>query len=292
MWALLFAVAGLAAPRVLVVQSDDLEPYTEPVSAFLDALGEPATVVNLHGRRSDAEALVARARRDPPDVVFALGAKAAYTVRQGLPDTPIVYTAVMQPERYGIVGDDIAGIEMTVRPVHYLAQIKTFLPQVKKVGYLRGPTMRDADVDGLRWAATEAGLQLVVMPVSSPRQVRRAFDELAADVDALWLHPDRDFLTAESFRTLTAETRRRRMPLLVETDNMVRAGGLFAVMPDPDGIGTQAARLVKQLLEGAPPEEREQYPDQVMVAVNARTLELAEVPFDRLLLDFVDLVVE
>ena len=292
MWSILLAVAALGAPRVLVVQSDDLAPYTEPVPAFLDALGEPATVVNLHGRRTDADALLARVRKDPPDVVFALGAKAAYTVRQGLPDTPVVYTAVMQPERYGIVGDEVAGIEMTVRPVHYLAQIKTFLPQVEKLGYLRGPTMRESEIEALRWAATEAGIELVIAPVSTPRQVRRTFDELAGRVDALWLHPDRDFLTPESFRTLTAETRRRRMPLLVETDNMVRAGGLFAVMPDPDGIGVQAAGLVKQLLEGTPPEQPKQHPDQVMVVLNTRTLELAEVAFDRVMLDFVDEVVE
>jgi len=43
----LLLVAGsaqAAPPRVVVVQSDDLAPYVEPVPAFLTALGEPVPV--------------------------------------------------------------------------------------------------------------------------------------------------------------------------------------------------------------------------------------------------------
>ena len=287
------AVAAHAAPRVAVIQSDDLGPYTEPVEAFLEELGEPATVVNLHGRASDADQVAKRLHRERPRVVFALGAKAAWTARQHLPGTPIVYAVVINPERYGIPGRGAVGIEATVSPAQYLSQFVGFFPDVRTVGMLRGPLSTDTQMAQLEETANALGVTLVVESVSSPRRVRPVFNDLATRVDAIWLQPDREMLTKENFRFLTEETRRRRLPLLVETDNMVRAGGLFATVPDPDGLGVQAARLTLEILGGTSVEElSDEYPKKALVVLNMRTVEQAEIPFDPLFLDFVDIVVE
>jgi putative ABC transport system substrate-binding protein len=291
MIALLLATAAWAVPPVVVVQSDDLGPYTDPVPAFQAALGQPVVVVNLHGRESEAQALVRHLKDEPPRVVFALGAKAAWAVHEGLPNTPIVYTAVMEPDRYGLTGPEVSGIAMAAPPLGYLSQFASFFPEKKRIGVLRGPGMADAELAELQQAATDAGLELVVEPVGSPREVRSAVHDLATRIDALWLHPDRAVLSTDSFRTLTEETRRLRVPLLVSTDNMVRAGGAFAVVPDPEGIGTQAAAMVKAILEGGPAGEVV-WPEDVQVALNVGALELAGVGFDPVLLDFVDLIVE
>lgn len=288
------ATDAFARARVVVVQSDDLGPYTDPVPAFLEAIGEPALVVNLHGRKSEADALVARLRRDEsPRVVFCLGAKAAYAVRQGLPDVPIVYTAVVQPERYGIGADkNTWGVAAMADPISYFSQVQAFFPDAKRIGWIRGASVLDSRVRELTDAAAAVGVELVVEPVGGPQEVRRIVDDLAPRVDALWLTPDREVITTDTFRLLAEESRRRHLPLLVPTDNMVRAGGLFAVVPDPDGIGERAADAAIAILEGRWPEQRVAYPDELVVALNLRTLDLAAVPFDRLLLDFVDVKVE
>jgi len=282
-----------AGPRVAVVQSDDLDPYTEPIPSFLEELGEPAMVLNIHGREVEARAVTKKLRREEPDVVFALGAKAAYTVRNELPNTPMVYAVVVNPDRYGIPGERTVGIEATVSPSRYLSQFVGFFPEVRTIGVLRGPLTTDDRMAELQGVARTLDLTLLVEEIGTPRRVRRAFNEMAPEIDALWLQPDREMMTAESFRLLTEESRRRRLPLLVETNNMVRAGALFAVVPDPDGLGRQAARAVQQLLDGTSARIlHDEFPTDVLVVLNLRTVERAEVPFDPLLLDFVDVVVE
>lgn len=290
---LLLSVEATAGPRVVVVQTDDLRPYTEPVPAFLEALGEPAAVVNLDGREAEADALIRRLKSDPPAVVFALGPKAAYAVRHELPNTPLIYASVLAPDRYGIPGRQATGVGMTVTPEIYLSQLTGFFPELKTIGLLRGPAVTDARIAELREAAKAVGVELVIERVSTARRVRPVFNELAPRIDALWLQPDRDFLTRDTFRILVEETRRHRKPLLVDTDNMVRAGGMFAVVPAPAGVGRQAAEMARQILDGAapailPPE----HPDEFLVALNLRNLRMAEIPLDELLLDFVDIVVE
>ena len=81
-------------------------------------------------------------------------------------------------------------------------------------------------------------------------------------------------------------------PLLVGSENMVRAGGLFAAVPDPAGLGEQAAGVARGILDGSPPQANRYVPDQVRVALNTTTLDLVRVGFDKHLLEFVDVVVQ
>ena len=291
---LVLASPALAGPRVAVVVSDELDAYERPVESFLATIDQPATVVNLGGRRAEADAVIRRFEREPPSVIFAVGAKAAYAVRNGLPNTPMVYAAVINPQRYGIRGSQVTGVTMDVAPETYLSQFVGFFPDVRTVGLLRGPSMDDRTVFAVKSAADLVGVRLVIKEVSEPKQVRKAYHEMVATgIDALWLRPDREILSRESFRSLTEEARAQRMPLLVETENMVRAGGLFAVVPDPDSVGAQAGAMALQILDGAAPAVLDQQdPEQVLVAMNLRTLERAEIEFDELLLDFVDVKVD
>ena len=93
-FSMLFGSEVLAAPRVAVVSSGDFAAYSEPIPAFLEALGEPAHAVVIRGRQAEAEELVRRLGRENPEIVFCLGAKAAWTVKRELPNTPIVFAAV------------------------------------------------------------------------------------------------------------------------------------------------------------------------------------------------------
>lgn len=279
--------------QVVVVQSDDLEAYTAPVPAFLEALDLPAQVVNLHGRRAEADALIKRLRTENPPVVFCLGAKAAWAVHQGLPSTPMVYTSVLDPQRYGIEGRQVTGVGMHLDPALHLSQFTSFFPDIKRLGVLRGPSLTDTRLRTLHAGAEAVGIELVVREVDAPRHVRGTLAGMADEIDGLWLQPDRGVLTRESFRAVTEETRRRGLPLLVETDDMVRAGALFAVVPDPDSLGRQAAGLVQRILDGAAPAILEvQQPEDALVVLNLSTLERAGIEFDELMLDFVDVPVE
>ncbi|MBN2799747.1 MAG: hypothetical protein JXX28_11425 [Deltaproteobacteria bacterium] len=289
---LTLAQVALAGPRVAVIQSDDIAVYTDPVAPFLAALGEPASVYNLYGRRSEADALIEHLRWEEPDVVFALGAKAAWTVRHRMPYTPLVYAMVLQPERYGLDGSQVTGVMMRVFPETHLSNFVGFFPSVHKVGVFRLPDADPMYFQALRAGANEVGLNLVEIPVEGSKQVRRTLREID-DLDALWLQNDRDLVSPDSFRGLVEDTRRRRLPLLVESDNMVRAGGLFAVVPEPASIGGQSAKMVRRILDGASPAIIPvEPPEEVEVALNLRTLRASDLFLDELLLDFVDVLIE
>jgi putative tryptophan/tyrosine transport system substrate-binding protein len=296
MVALLLALLSPAHARdkVAVVVSDVLSAYTDPVSPFVAELGQSAEVINIHGRETEARQAIERLDGMGPKVVYCIGAKACYAVHKAMPKMPLVYSTIYEPRRYGIEGDKVTGVTMRVEPITFLSQFTGLFPSVKSIGVVRGPEMSDGEWLELAAAGVELDLAVVDQRVREARDVRSAMLLLAKkEVDAVWVPPDRSILTSENYRNLTEEARRRRLPLLVDTRNMVEAGGLYTLAPDAQAVGQQAARLVQRILDGERPGDmRVQDPEKLLVVLNAATIARAELEFDRLLLDFVDVVVD
>jgi putative ABC transport system substrate-binding protein len=109
-----------------------------------------------------------------------------------------------------------------------------------------------------------------------PSILRRAIHR----ADGVWLLPDRTVVSRDSFRFTLRLAAERRVPLMVFSESMVRAGGLVGLVPDPAEVGRQAADLVVRLLDreapGAPPAVEE--PRTLRLVLNARTASNLGVP--------------
>ena len=289
------ALAPLAfgGPRIAVIQSDELSPYTLPVEAFVNEFDEAVTVINIKGRYPNGQAAAKRLMEDPPDIFFCLGAKAAYVMRDFFPKVPMVFASVLTPARYGITGRRVAGISTTVSPAATVSQFASFFEKTKKIGILRGPSISDGRIEEMRKAAAKSGIELVVERARSPKNTMKIFHSMSNQVDAIWLQSDREIITPKVFRRLADACRTRQIPMIVESESMVRAGALFAVTPKPDGLGQQAAEMVKDILNGTSPADLGlQTAEQANVVLNMRTVRTAKLPFDPFLLDFVDITID
>ena len=140
-------------------------------------LGEPADVFNLRGREKDAEALVERLKADPPEVVFALGAKAAWIVKRQTA-IPVVYASILSPSRFDVEGRNVAGVAMVAAPGRSLGQLAAFFPSIKKLVVLRGPSIPDSRILEMTHVAESAGLTLDVRRVRTPKELRDALSDL------------------------------------------------------------------------------------------------------------------
>ena len=72
-----FLCPDATAQQVVVLQSDTLAPYQEAVEAFQINVGQDVRVIDLRGERERAVAVAHQLQKAPPDLVFAVGAKAA-----------------------------------------------------------------------------------------------------------------------------------------------------------------------------------------------------------------------
>jgi len=281
---------ALAGAAMVVLQSDELPIYDAPTQRFVEEMGE-VEIINLQGDRERALRVTARLADDPPPVIFALGAKSAWIAINELPDIPLIYAMVFEPERYDITGN-ITGVRMEVPPALPLAQLQLMLPEVRRLGILLSEDAGGDWLDEALREADRAGYKVKIARVPSRRHVRRGLAQLRGSVDAIWLLPDRKVLTPTGFQVILTDTLRSRIPLLAWSENLVTAGALMCVAPDYSEVGRQAAELADRIIAGATPSDIAPLsPESFRVVLNRDTQQALQLKLDPMLMDFVDEVV-
>jgi len=237
------------AGAVVLLRSRVLAPYDAAAHGFRAAYREPLEELLLD--RRDPDSLAAELGRRRPDVVVAVGLRAALFVRDRLPYTPLVYLAVQDAARHDLVGERITGISADVSPGEVLRALRAIAPRVRRVGVLHG-----ADDGGrelarrARSAAAQAGLALEPVAIPGPALLRDRARELVARTDALWMPADPALARPEVFQYLLKVSMAAGRPLAVFSDALVRRGALLAVIPDYAWTGEMATRAVRRIQAG------------------------------------------
>lgn len=282
---------ALAQQSVVVFTSDELAVYEPAVEGFSEVMGEGVVVWNLQGSRERADDLVAHVRAHPPDLLLALGAKAAFVAAHDLDEIPTIYAMVRDPDRYGINGPQITGIGSDIPAETALSQFKLFVPQVETVGVMLGS--RSGMERELSAAAEATGVHLRIERVADGRALRATYAELAREMDALWIVPDPQVVTPDNFHFLRERCRRAEIPIFASSEALVHAGALLAVVPDYHLAGLQAGDLAHLILGSGtrPGEIPPLEPQGMRVVLNRDTLDDLGLQVDDMLLDFTDEVV-
>jgi putative ABC transport system substrate-binding protein len=233
---------------VILFKSGPLAPYEKAATSFVAAYREEVTTVALED--GDPDALQRRIEAARPEVIVAIGLKAALFARDRLPRIPLVFSVVPNYERFDLRGASIGGVSVDVPPDRDLAALRGAVPGLKRVGLLYGRSTGAALARRARAAAQAAGLALIEAPVSSLPELQKAARDLADRTDALWIPADPTVATPEAFRFLLDLSLARRKPLLAFSESLVRSGALLAVSPDYDWLGARTAEIVRRIRNG------------------------------------------
>lgn len=252
--AALLAAALLATPApqalaggVTVVRSSDLPVFERATEAFRRAYGAPTTEISLGAL--DAEGALGQIRAANPEIVVAIGLRAADLVRDRLPRTSLVYCMVPSPERHDLVGSRITGVSADIPPALELGLLREVAPDARRIGVLVGKDS-DAWVHDAQAAAGKLHVELVVERIESIDRLGPGLRSLLGRCDALWMPADAEVATPEAFRFLLAEALRSRLPLFAFAPALVRAGALAAAAPDLEWVAGKLVEAVRRVQSG------------------------------------------
>ena len=96
-------LSGIAgAAEIAILKSADLPYYEQAVVGF--KAGIPATTsvkeYNLNGQLTEGRQIAKSLRASPPDLIFAVGLKAAIAAKLEIFDQPVVFCMVLNPEAH------------------------------------------------------------------------------------------------------------------------------------------------------------------------------------------------
>jgi putative tryptophan/tyrosine transport system substrate-binding protein len=261
---------NLSALRVLLLQSDaDVVVYRDTAARLAAALPGRVELRDVHGDRQQA---VEAARQTEADIVVAVGSLAATVAREEITDRPMIFCAVLNPERYNLTGPNVAGVSFEVSAAAQLERLHAALPGATRIGVIYDPQKSGAMVAEAERAAARLGVQLVKAVAKQPRDVDPVFRSLKRDIDVLWVIPDSTVVTRESFEVLALGAAESRIPFVAFSEAFARQGALLAFYPDAGAVGDQCAALAVSVLRGdvKPSQVGIRAPERFRVAVNRR----------------------
>ncbi len=278
-----------APPDIAAVLESDSKVHHLAFERFRElaqSAGRAAANVTPYVLDADASkvpAQLAQVQARKPRLIFAVGTNAAQLASQRIRDVPIVYSLVLNPARQEQLSSNACGISLDVSPKEQLAVFAKIKPAVKRIGVIYNPAASDNVVEEAAAFARTAGFSLIAKKADTMKDGLVALKELENEpLDAFLMILDPVIANDASFKQLLTFSLKRRIPLIVPADPLVKAGALLSVGADYTRVGDQAWDIAKRILAGdvKPSDIGIRRPEATISAVNntiARTLGL-EIP--------------
>lgn len=254
-WSLPALLAGMAlagevwAGGIALLKSDELPSYNQAGEGVIAALPRTAPLVEytLSEHVSEARRIGQAVRVARPDLVIAIGLRAAVAAKLEIPDIPTIFCLVLFPEQYGLPTANMIGVSMQASADEQIGHIRSVAPAARRIGLVHSDATSVRFLTDAKRLAQMRGLSLLTVEVSGARQVPAAVKELPA-VDLLWIVPDPTVVTGESMEFLLSYSFESRIPLFAFSSALVQHGAVGATYLDPREVGLQAGRVAARLL--------------------------------------------
>jgi putative ABC transport system substrate-binding protein len=235
---------------IAVIKSHDIAPFNEALAGFMAACHHEITEYDLRGTTRRTQRIASRIIASKPKLILAVGTLAAQVAKEAFQDIPIVFFMVPNPHKYRLQGKNMAGISLDIPAELQFAIYKSLVPQLHTLGAIYDPEKTSLIAQEAQAAAQKLGLELLVAPVMSEKDVPAAIRGLLGKIDALWMLPDDTVITPESFKFLLLTAFENNIPFLAISDIFVEVGALAALSPDYTDVGRQACQLARDIESG------------------------------------------
>lgn len=251
--------AEASKPRIVVLMSQKAVPFADILSGFharMRALGyEPRyTTLFLVGDGAEGMRTFREAKKGGAELVFAIGGPAVESASREALDIPLVAGGMLRADSIRR-GSSATGIFLEPSPDVQMRMLRRILPNARSVGVLYNPRENRERIEAAASAAKEQGLRIDAVPVSAPRDIPAALDEVSRRSDVLWCLYDRIATTPDTAQRLLLASFRARVPLVGLSSSWVKAGALYALEWDYADVGAQCADAAAKVLRGARAEE-------------------------------------
>lgn len=253
-------LTGGGSARVAVIKSLDLPEYNLAYEGFVNELEETGhRIVPLSYviERSDSAnaVLMAAVHSAAPDLILALGTRAAREAQKHVSHVPIIYSMVLTPPGEGSPEErsSMTGATLTIPLSVQVDELKRAFPTLKSIGIISDPSRTKPLADSAADLCRKRGLRAHIGWAKGEGEVPDAVRALKDSIEVLWMIPDETVLTPRSSRFIIFELIKSGVPVIGLSSAYVKAGALMSLDCNYTDIGRQSAELAVRVLAGQKP---------------------------------------
>lgn len=251
-------------PGVVIFVSKNIRPYVEAADGMQDRFAElpVASVRKFFLDRLTGKAAADQAAEISADesvnLVAAIGPEAAAFVWDAFPDPfpARIYAIILNPGK--IIGSHAVanGISLNIPPAVQLGMIQKGLPSLQRIGIIYDPDINQDFFDAAALAAKHAGIGLVPVTASSPREIPDILNRAWGQIDSVWLIPDRTVISESIAQYIIKQAVLKKIPVIGYNQFFYDSGAALSFVFDYRDLGRQAADLAVELAPGEAPVDR------------------------------------
>ncbi len=291
----LFALVKHAEPvltkpeKILVVSSNRaIDRYAIAESAFLDSFSEEDLyVVDLQGKLKPVDYVQDALNAQQFDLIYAIGAKALGSINVIAPNTPVVYSAVLNWRRF-LDHKNYYGISSELSPQVQLTWFKLFFPEIKKIAVFYSKENK-ALIEDAHKVAANLSITLNAQEVKNQAQLEKLSNKVLDAADAMWLISDSEILSSvDAINRVFALAERKQVPVLTYNPVFVELGAVLSLAADLPTTGRQAGLVASELLDKRNTSPSIQYPAGSRIMLNLNKVREYGLELNSAALDSVD----
>ena len=247
---------------------------------FKDALKEAGIKAeydeqNAQGDVTIANTIANKFITDKVDLVFAIATPAAQAVSNATGDTPILFSAVTDPEAAGLIKPNVTGSSDKVDIEQQLALLREISKDAKKIGFLYNSSEENSlvQLEEIKKIAGKYNFEIVEQGISSANELPQAIDKMLTQVDALYLPTD-NLISSSS--ALIAEKANAAKKITFAAESGMLENGIFITKGiDYYQLGKEAGKMAAEILKNGkkPSDLPYKVSETTEIAVNKQTLE-------------------
>lgn len=243
--------------------------------------GENVTydIQNAQGEQSNCVTIANTFANKKPDLILAIATPAAQAVAKVITDTPVMITAVTDPEESKLVksnkapGGNISGTSDKTPVKDQIALIKEIIPNLKTVGIMYCSSETNSQIQA-KWAqdaCKELGLSSRDFTVSNSNEIQQVAQSMVGKVEAVYIPTDN--MLASGMKNVVAVTNDAKLPIITGESGMVKNGGLCTVGINYEKLGFQTGTMAAKVLKGEakPADLPIEYQEDYDISYNSET---------------------
>lgn len=280
--------------RILLVNTNQkIDRYKTAENAFIKTLGDHnLQIVDLGNDNYPIDTLQDLLNNQEFDAIYCIGAKALGSVDYIDPETPIIYSSVLNWRKFDTQQGRYNGIASEVAPKAQLAWFKYFFPKIKKIGVFYSSEnvkrLQDATL-----TAKALSLELITQEINSEIKLEQQANDLLAKVDVLWLISDPGVIAStDQTKDLFKLADQLETPIFTYHSFFMGMGATLSITADLPTTGIQAALMMKKILNQADYKQAIQFPAGSSITLNIQKVEAYKLNLNQNALDSVDELIE
>ena len=229
---------------------------------------------NANGETANANLIANNFVSSKEDLIFAIATNAAQPAAQATNDIPVVFAAITDPQSAGILKDNVTGVSDRMDVKQQLELLLKLDSKIKTVGVLYNSSEQNSkvQVEDLKNAAKELGINIVEKSIVQANEIPQAADNLVRETDAIYLPTDN--LVASVVSLITDKAAAAKKIVFGGEAAHVKGGALITQGVSYYEIGKEAGKMAIEILKNGKKPAEIQFKTMPLneIVVNGNTL--------------------